>query len=103
MEKYKMCKKCKRTVMGKRWFGMCPICFSNLIDIITIVIMVLLMPLVAAIGVLYIISPISEVLLNVAGWVLDLAIGIVALGIMAICLIIILFRAYKYKDRNKKI
>jgi hypothetical protein len=89
--------------MGKRLLGMCPICFSNLIDILLIGLLVLFIPIIAGVVVLYIILPISEALLNIAGWVLDLAIVVVSLVVVGILLAIVGLLIFRLINRNKKI
>ncbi|SCW68648.1 hypothetical protein SAMN02910456_02591 [Ruminococcaceae bacterium YRB3002] len=78
------CVLCKRYVMGKKRFGLCPVCFANICDVIAI----LLLPVVATVYVLLPIDILPEILLGPIAFLDDI---LIAIG-CAICMFVLVLR-----------
>ena len=101
----KKCFFCKRIVMGKRYLGMCPRCFSNFIDIIIILFLLADLPMLSSLVGAFMLIPLIELIKEFNGSSLGLIIlGFLVIGIsFLICILGIVFLIIRLISRNKKI
>ena len=101
----KKCFFCKRTLMGKRYLGMCPKCFNNLLQLLLIVVMFIMIPVVATAFALFVMTPVSVILTPIlpAKIAVDVVMGIsVILGIITGYAIVIVL-IVKFVANNRPI
>lgn len=100
----KDCIFCNRTVIGKRYLGMCPKCFANLINILILVISVILLPIATNIVAIALVIPFLSGLISAGiGWLITLVIIFIFFLAFLIYLGWIVFWIVKLVARNKKI
>ena len=100
----KDCVFCNRTVIGKRYLGMCPKCFANLINILIIVFSVILLPIAINIVAIVLVIPFLSGLITAGvGWFITAVIIFIFFLAFLIYMGWIVFWIVKLVARNKRI
>ncbi len=104
----KNCVACKRSVMGRRYMGMCPRCFNNFLQIMLIVFLIFVIPIVAFLVTVLLITPLSAFLgpvaaiLGAAEILADVVLGVAAILGVIVGYGIVGFLVARYIINNKK-